>query len=1157
MSMTDEGAQPAPSEPTATPERPLPRRGRWRALLLALLAAVALLFGLLAYGLGTQSGLRQGLSLLDRLAPGMLHLESVEGRLLGPLRLESVALRLGELAIDIERAELLWSPHRLFDATLRVRQLALSGLRLHLPPSADNDRTPLVLPNLLLPLAIEVEEARIADLRLFPAGSDSPLLVLDSARLAARLHRGELALSALALELSQPVALGLNAQGQGRLVGDYPLDLGLDWTLGLAPDVALGGAGRLSGDLRRLDIEQRLSGMLAASVRGELRTLLERPAWQARLELDALESSALGALLNTAVPALEPRLELESAGTLEAANLSLNLALASPERPDLGEARLALAAVWDGARLAVESLRLDEAHSGAQLEAEGDLELLPTFGEGRLAARWSGLRWPLAGEQPRARSERGTLSLAGGPDALDYALSAALEASPAPPLELSLDGQAQLGGDLVIRRLAFSAGPNQGRASGRLGQDLNLEFALDAPELARLWPEARGGLKLRGRLAGKRQSPALGFEIEGRALGLGELTLASLKGEGELEAREGGTLRLSLVGERFASGAQVWNRISLEGQGTREAHRLAARLSGEPLTLALDARGGLDAQGRYTGALARLDLQQGQIGSWRLRRETPLRWSAPALELGPLCLDGPAASGGCLSVAQSAPGRWRAELDWPRLDAELLAPWLPERLALDGHARLRGDVEGGLDGLSGSLRADLVDASLRASLERGRDIRVELGGGRLDLKAAESGLVARLELPLGELGDLSGEARLPGWTPATALAAQTLSGRLRGELRSLEAFGALTPDLAEVEGRLEADLRLGGRLVAPELRGEARLLDAGFEVPLVGLKVRALALEARAPGSRRLSLEGGAEVGGARLALSGEGRLAPAPELRLSARGERLKVADTTEYRVLMSPALELELGAGTTRVRGEIGLPEALIRPRSLPAGTVSPSPDVVLRERRGRAPATLDLDLALVLGEEVRIDAFGISGRLAGRLRLLQEPGRELLGDGQLQILDGQYRFSSGFGLAAEIGAPLTIEQGRLIYAKSPIGNPGLLLQAQREGGDTTAGVRVLGTLRDPKLAFFSESDPGMTSAEITKYLLTGMAPGDKDQMGETGLAVGTYLAPRIYMEYESGLGDESNRVRLRYDLSPHIEIQTETGDSQGADIFFTIER
>jgi translocation and assembly module TamB len=118
-------------------------------------------------------------------------------------------------------------------------------------------------------------------------------------------------------------------------------------------------------------------------------------------------------------------------------------------------------------------------------------------------------------------------------------------------------------------------------------------------------------------------------------------------------------------------------------------------------------------------------------------------------------------------------------------------------------------------------------------------------------------------------------------------------------------------------------------------------------------------------------------------------------------------------------------------------------------------------------------------------------------------------------------------------------------------------LLLQAERAGGSTSAGVRVLGTLRDPKLAFFSESDPGMTQAEVTKFLLTGVAPSRDDQGPTAGLAVGTYIAPKIFLEYESGLGDQPNKVRMRYDLTKRVEVQTETGGSQGGDIFFTFER
>jgi translocation and assembly module TamB len=122
-------------------------------------------------------------------------------------------------------------------------------------------------------------------------------------------------------------------------------------------------------------------------------------------------------------------------------------------------------------------------------------------------------------------------------------------------------------------------------------------------------------------------------------------------------------------------------------------------------------------------------------------------------------------------------------------------------------------------------------------------------------------------------------------------------------------------------------------------------------------------------------------------------------------------------------------------------------------------------------------------------------------------------------------------------------------------------LVIQAERSQGETVAGLQVLGTLRTPKLAFFSESDPGMTQAEVTKFLLTGIAPSGNDEDARPSLSVGTYIAPKIYLEYGSGvdaIGDDSNSVRLRYDLTKRVEIQTETsGSGQGLDIFYTFER
>jgi translocation and assembly module TamB len=243
----------------------------------------------------------------------------------------------------------------------------------------------------------------------------------------------------------------------------------------------------------------------------------------------------------------------------------------------------------------------------------------------------------------------------------------------------------------------------------------------------------------------------------------------------------------------------------------------------------------------------------------------------------------------------------------------------------------------------------------------------------------------------------------------------------------------------------------------------------------------------------------------------------------------------------------------------GTVTVPEARIRPRSIPEGSVSSSSDVVLASK-AKEPSryTTSIDLRLALGKAVTVSAFGLEGSIEGDLAVLQAPGKEILGNGELKIVDGTYRISTGGKWSAAIGKPLKIAQGFLSYAKSPINNPFLVLTAQREGGDITAGLRVFGTIKNPKMTFFSATDPGMSQSEVTTYLLTGIPPKrGADDPADRAVSVGTYVAPKLFAEYDHSLGDEADKIKLRYDLNDWIELQTETGDSQGGDIFFKIEK
>ena len=90
----------------------------------------------------------------------------------------------------------------------------------------------------------------------------------------------------------------------------------------------------------------------------------------------------------------------------------------------------------------------------------------------------------------------------------------------------------------------------------------------------------------------------------------------------------------------------------------------------------------------------------------------------------------------------------------------------------------------------------------------------------------------------------------------------------------------------------------------------------------------------------------------------------------------------------------------------GTVTVPEADINLERLDEG-VSTSDDVVVLDPvdpKRSTPNTLDLDLALVMGKDVNIKGFGLTGTLGGSLRVRAVPGREMRGTGALDV-GGRY--------------------------------------------------------------------------------------------------------------------------------------------------------
>ena len=96
-----------------------------KILIRTLLITAFCLTLMLVYVSTTERGLKQLWVALEPMLPAGLSIENLEGRLIGPLTVTGLKVRRESFNLDLDRAELDWTPSRLLSGVLKVDRLAL------------------------------------------------------------------------------------------------------------------------------------------------------------------------------------------------------------------------------------------------------------------------------------------------------------------------------------------------------------------------------------------------------------------------------------------------------------------------------------------------------------------------------------------------------------------------------------------------------------------------------------------------------------------------------------------------------------------------------------------------------------------------------------------------------------------------------------------------------------------------------------------------------------------------------------------------------------------------------------------------------------------------------------------------------------------------
>ncbi|MGF6283111.1 translocation/assembly module TamB domain-containing protein [Pseudomonas silensiensis] len=1128
--------------------------------LLAILALLMLVVLTVATVIGTATGSRWALGFV----PG-LTVENFQGRLGGQWSADHVLWQQDSSRVELDKVIFAWSPLCLTRMTLCIEQLKADQVSLQFPPGTEEESSgPISLPDLKLPLAIELGDVQVGSL-LFNGSEE-----LKGLQLAAHWTANGLQIDSVHLQRDD---LSLNLSGLLQPGGNWPLKAEGKLTLpapGTGPwTLAL----KVDGDLlKTLNLKADSSGSLNGQLTGELQPLVENLPAKVRITADGFKASAdLPDTLQL------NQLELTGDGNLKNGYQLLGKATLPAES---GPVALLLQGKVDanGAHIAGLDLTANDKQS---LKLTGNLD----WSKGLSADAkidWLDFPWhrlyPLIDEPEVAlRSFNGEVSYTDGQYMGHF--NAALD-GPAGAFSLT----SPFSGDLTkiyLQQIQLEAG--QGKAEGHL----NLQFAdgiawdtaLDLSAInpaywvAELPGTLAGPLRSKGEMKNEKLSLTADLDLKGKLRGQPAVIQAKADGGGEqwnlnaLQIRLGdnsingkGSLQQKLAGQidiKLPRLAQLWPQLrgQLNGRidvaGTLKAPQGKLGLQGTQLAFEDNRLQSLNLDATLdSGQRAKIDLKGSGI-------------QAGDTSLGTLTASG------------------QGDIKNQKLTLDLQGPKLKLALGLDGNLD-KGNWRGRL--ASGDIQAGGQDWKLQgpAKLERLADGKINFGAhcwtsGPASLCGEDQRLMPEPKLryhlkqfPIDSLaqwlpkdfawkGRLNADLQLdlPASGPNGQISVDASGGTLRIKekdqwldfpYQTLKLNSKLTPK------RIDTDLNfVGGKL--GELMLQAQINPLPKDKPLTGsFRLNGLDLSVARPFVPMVEkltgrLNGSGTLAGTLLAPQVNGNLLlsdgeiSGPELPMDLEALQLKAVIAGETVQLNGGWKSGKNGQGS--LSGNIAWGQALVvdlalKGTQLPVSVepyakleVAPDLKISLKDDKLAVAGKVLVPKGEITVRELPPSTVRVSADtvIVGQQTEEGKPPMAMAMD--IDVVVGQDKLSfAGFGLTANLqghvhigdnmdtrgelwlndgryrayGQRLTVRRARLLFA-GPIDQPYLDIEAIRQTDDVIAGIRLSGSAEQPTTQIFSE--PAMSQEQALSYLVLGRplstSGEDNNMLAQAALGLG----------------------------------------------------
>lgn len=376
---------------------------------------------------------------------------------------------------------------------------------------------------------------------------------------------------------------------------------------------------------------------------------------------------------------------------------------------------------------------------------------------------------------------------------------------------------------------------------------------------------------------------------------------------------------------------------------------------------------------------------------------------------------------------------------------------------------------------------------------------------------------------------LNGTLLLPGIEHlAILMPQQILNGKFQLFLPEINPFLPENLPIKNVRGYVQAIINLAGTLQSPHLTGVAKLLDASFTIPQLGMQLQDVRLTATGDQQQGINWVGSAQTSptttfsqyakspSGQLQLTGNTQLGSEPISMFNLQGKNILINSQND-QITLNPTLNIKLANEQLNISGKIIAPQAIFKSADQPS-TLGLSSDVVFVNHNTAhkvpplaATFAVTSELQFMLGNNVQVSYDGLTAKLQGDLQLNTAPKHPMTAEGQLYLVDGTYEY---------YGQKLTLSNtSSVTYSGGLLTNPTLDIQASRtvtalpqtntlrsnniiattqnslnstatllnQPTKVVVGIDARGDAQDPQFSLYAEPAI-LTQTDILAYLLTG---------------------------------------------------------------------